>query len=69
MPPVFAWLMEQGGVSRHEMLKTLNCGIGMILVISKENVDYVCNGLQAGGEAAFVLGEITANQPEKIEYF
>ncbi|AHX11007.1 phosphoribosylformylglycinamidine cyclo-ligase [Neorickettsia helminthoeca str. Oregon] len=40
-PDIFDWLMVNGRIEREEMLRTFNCGIGMILVVAQENVDTV----------------------------
>lgn len=51
LPPVFEWLQKTGGLSEPEMLKTFNCGIGMVLSVSPENLDAVqkaTNGFQIG---------------------
>ena len=49
LPPVFAWLMQEAGLSEEEMLRTFNCGIGMILIVGRENIERVRQTL--GGEA------------------
>ena len=56
--PVFVWLAETGGVSVHEMLRTFNCGIGMVLVVDEHAVDTVQHSLKKHGEASVVLGKI-----------
>jgi len=58
MPPVFAWLQETGGVSEHEMRRTFNCGLGLVLVVAPEDVAEVLMGLISAGEDAFVVGEL-----------
>ena len=57
-PAVFGWLAQTGRLSDAEMLKTFNCGIGMVLVVAKAEADGVVRTLQEGGEAPFVIGEI-----------
>ncbi|MDR3493985.1 MAG: phosphoribosylformylglycinamidine cyclo-ligase [Ancalomicrobiaceae bacterium] len=56
--PVFKWLARTGGVSPHEMLRTFNCGIGMIVVVASEAADAVADRLGSLGEAVVRLGEI-----------
>ncbi len=64
-PPVFDWLQEQGNVEAHEMYRTLNCGVGMVLVVPAERRDEALALLAAEGEAAFVVGQITARDGDE----
>ena len=57
-PPVFGWLAENGGITQKEMLRTFNCGIGMIAVVSAAKADDVMLSLAAAGEQVVRLGEI-----------
>ena len=60
MPPVFQWLAEVGGVSEHEMRRTFNCGVGLILIVDPHDLPDVLDGLLHAGEEAYVCGELTA---------
>ncbi len=60
MPPVFQWLAEVGGVSEHEMRRTFNCGVGLILIVDPHDLPDVLDGLLHAGEEAFVCGELAA---------
>jgi phosphoribosylformylglycinamidine cyclo-ligase len=60
VPPVFSWLAKTGGVAPTEMLRTFNCGVGMIVVVAKENVDLVTRALEAEGETVVTLGRMIA---------
>lgn len=62
VPPVFSWLAKTGGVEAKEMLRTFNCGIGMIVVVAQENVDAVKAALEAEGEAVVTLGRMIARE-------
>ena len=62
MPPVFRWLRSQGGISEAEMLKTFNCGIGMILSVSADRADALTALLEAEGETVSRLGTVTKGQ-------
>ncbi len=59
--PVFKWLAAAGGVAEREMLRTFNCGIGMIVVAARAKVAEVESALRAAGEAPVRLGEAIAN--------
>ncbi|MGH6875070.1 MAG: phosphoribosylformylglycinamidine cyclo-ligase [Aestuariivirgaceae bacterium] len=59
-PPVFGWLMNQGKISESEMLRTFNCGIGMIAVVRAADTGRVMQALEAQGERTVRLGEIAA---------
>jgi len=58
VPPVFGWLARGGRIAEAEMVRTFNCGIGMVVVAAPEDADAVAAVLAAGGEAVAVLGEI-----------
>jgi len=65
-PPVFGWLAREGGVAEREMLRTFNCGIGMIVVAEAARADEVRNALEAAGEAPVRVGEIVAREGEAV---
>jgi phosphoribosylformylglycinamidine cyclo-ligase len=59
LPPVFAWLAEAGGVAEAEMLRTFNCGIGMVAVVAEERADALAAALAAAGETVHRIGHVT----------
>ncbi|MBV5309211.1 phosphoribosylformylglycinamidine cyclo-ligase [Chromatium okenii] len=62
-PAVFDWLQMQGGITAMEMLRTFNCGIGMIVCVAAEDADTALAQLQAAGETAWRIGHIEAEAP------
>jgi len=56
--PVFKWLAKQGGIVELELLRTFNCGIGMIAIVRPDAVEQVTEILAANGETITVLGEV-----------
>jgi len=58
--PVFGWLQEVGGVSDHEMRRTFNCGVGLMLIVDPHDLPDVLEGLVRADEDAFVIGELAA---------
>jgi phosphoribosylformylglycinamidine cyclo-ligase len=58
VPPVFDLIQKMGRVSREEMDRTFNNGLGMILVVGKRQVDGVSSTLKRMGESYFLIGEI-----------
>ncbi|WP_038368093.1 phosphoribosylformylglycinamidine cyclo-ligase [Bosea sp. UNC402CLCol] len=70
VPPVFGWLAKIGGVAEREMLRTFNCGIGMIVAADAAKADEVLAALKAAGEAPVRLGEIVpaAEGEEPVSY-
>lgn len=62
MPPLFSWLQQHGGVADAEMHRVFNCGIGMVVIVSKDNADAAMAQLQASGETVYRLGEIRERQ-------
>ncbi len=67
--PVFKWLAATGNVAEREMLRTFNCGIGMIVVASRDHAAEAEAALRAAGEAPVRLGEaIAADGEERVSY-
>ena len=60
-PLVFQWLAESSQAGEAEMLRTFNCGIGMVLVVGASEAQSVCAMLQAEGEAPVIMGEVEAS--------
>lgn len=67
-PGVFGWIMEEGGVAEEELLRTFNCGVGMVVVAARKGVDDVLGCLDAAGEEAFPLGEIEENTGQTVHF-
>jgi len=66
-PPVFDWLARHGNIEAAEMRRTFNCGVGMIAVVDRSDVDAALSTLHANGESAWRIGEIVAG-PGPVEY-
>jgi phosphoribosylformylglycinamidine cyclo-ligase len=65
VPPVFRWLAETGGIAEKEMLRTFNCGIGMIAVVEPRVAAKVTAVLKRHGERVVRLGEIVKAKQSK----
>ena len=59
LPPVFRWMAETGNIAEDEMLKTFNCGVGMILVVAQDQADAVTTLLAEHGEDVTRIGYVT----------
>ena len=67
--PVFKWLAQQGGIAELELLRTFNCGVGMIAIVRREAVDEVADVLTQAGERVALLGEVTvASDDSRVAY-
>ncbi|WP_372989426.1 phosphoribosylformylglycinamidine cyclo-ligase [Sulfitobacter sp.] len=60
MPGVFKWMADIGSMAEPEMLKTFNCGVGMILVVSADQADSLKSLLSDAGETVYEMGRVTA---------
>jgi phosphoribosylformylglycinamidine cyclo-ligase len=66
-PPVFLWLYESGRLKPEEMLRTFNCGIGMVLVVVADYADATMSFLTQRGETVSYLGElISGDGPARV---
>ncbi len=62
-PPIFGLLQRLGEISEDEMLRVFNCGIGMMVMVPRDETDDVIARLEAVGERAYAIGEIEAKTP------
>ena len=67
MPPLFSWLQQQGGVADAEMHRVFNCGIGMTVIVAKDQADTAEALLSQSGETVFRIGEIRERQPDQAQ--
>ena len=58
LPPVFKWLQQSGNIAETEMMRTFNCGVGMVLAIDAGHEQQCLQQLEALGETAWVIGEV-----------
>jgi len=70
LPGIFQWLQSRGGISEKEMLRTFNCGIGMVLVVAEESADAICGALSEADEAVYRLGRVVecSNSGQRVNY-
>ena len=65
-PPVFSWLSQQGNVDSAEMVRTFNCGIGMIVVVPPAQAAAARAIFEAGGETVFDIGSVVPATGERV---
>ncbi|MEX0281437.1 MAG: phosphoribosylformylglycinamidine cyclo-ligase [Arenibacterium sp.] len=61
LPAVFRWMAEVGGIANSEMLKTFNCGIGMVVVSAPDHAEDVARTLSENGETVFRIGYVSGD--------
>ena len=54
--------MEQGNIPERDMFNTFNMGVGMSVVVAKEDAEKAIEILKANGEDAYIMGEIIASE-------
>jgi Phosphoribosylaminoimidazole (AIR) synthetase len=62
LPPVFTWLQKAGGIAQSEMLRSFNCGIGMVVVTDPAEADRLSATLTAAGETVMRIGTVTRGE-------
>ena len=65
-PEIFQWIQDQGNIDSAEMYRVLNCGVGMVVVISKDSSNEAINHLNACGEKAWLIGEVVQFEGEQV---
>ncbi|KXF81228.1 phosphoribosylformylglycinamidine cyclo-ligase [Enterovibrio coralii] len=68
-PAIFNWLQEKGNVTEHEMYRTFNCGVGLVIALPEEQAQQAIDILNQEGENAWLLGRIenAADGEEQVE--
>ncbi len=68
VPPVFGWLSRTGGMSEREMLRTFNCGVGMLVAVTPADAERLVASLTGNGETAAVVGTLTERTGEPVTF-
>ena len=68
VPAVFGWLAKVGGMSEREMLRTFNCGVGMLVAVAPEDAEKLVASLTASGEIAAVVGQLAPRNGEPVTF-
>ena len=66
VPPVFSWISKTGTIAAIEMLRTFNCGIGMIAVVSSDEENQIKACFEQQGETVYTLGTIVENTNKRV---
>ncbi len=69
LPEVFTWLQQAGGIEQLEMLRTFNCGVGMVIAVSPELADACLAKARELGETAWEIGEIVTRDGDAAVLF
>jgi phosphoribosylformylglycinamidine cyclo-ligase len=66
--PVFKWLASEGGIAQNEMLRTFNCGIGMIVIAAPKDAAAVAQAFTKAGDKVVTIGEVirAPNEPRVV---
>ena len=62
IPSIFSFLQAKGDVEEEEMYRVFNMGVGMVVVLSPDDVDAALSSLSASGESAYLIGEVVAGE-------
>ena len=70
LPAIFKWLQTRGGIEEQEMLRTFNCGIGMVLLVAEDSVDEICQVLTDTNEPVYRLGRVLecTDSTQRVNY-
>jgi len=66
--PVFKWLARAGDIAQAEMLRTFNCGIGMVAIAAPDRADAIAAVLRRHGETVVRLGEVIEDPSHSVRY-
>jgi len=65
LPPVFSWLAKQGGIADREMLRTFNCGIGMVAIVAPDAAASLSEVFRSAGEKVYEIGRIVSQRADQ----
>ena len=66
IPALFHLMQKEGGISEHDMFNTFNMGVGMCLIVSREDADRALEILRANGEEAYICGDTVLGEGIEI---
>ena len=69
LPPIFKWMKELGKLENSDLARTLNCGLGMIVICDAKQVETIKKSLEGTGETVYKIGEITKQKQSDIGIF
>ena len=64
-PPIFSMLQRMGSIPEHDMFNTYNMGVGMTMIVAKDDADKALAALRENGQDAYVIGEVVSGE-EKV---
>ena len=67
-PEVYRWFQKYNPLTESEMLRTFNCGVGMILVVSADNLQSACSILREHNEEPMIIGRVIKRQNEAVVF-
>jgi phosphoribosylformylglycinamidine cyclo-ligase len=62
VPTVFQWLAQKGAIEAHDMARTFNCGLGLVVIVDPAKVAEVKAAFEGLGEKVYKIGEVEANK-------
>ncbi|UJQ95203.1 phosphoribosylformylglycinamidine cyclo-ligase [Mariluticola halotolerans] len=68
VPKVFGWLAQTGGMDAREMLRTFNCGVGMLVAVAPDDADALIAHLANSGEQAARVGVLAARDGDAVTF-
>jgi phosphoribosylformylglycinamidine cyclo-ligase len=68
VPPVFGWLSRTGGIVEREMLRTFNCGVGMLLAVTPDDAQRLTDHLAGEGESAAIVGRLVPRTGDAVTF-
>lgn len=68
-PEVFSWLQENGAIEDSEMLRTFNCGVGMVMIVPEPDAGKVCSQAQSMGMDCFNIGSVVTAEGDSLVHY
>ena len=66
--PVFSWLSKHGDLEEFDMLRTFNCGVGMVAIVAEADVERTLDVLRSLDQSAHILGRIETRDNQPVDY-